>query len=109
MGAKATAEGGTSACVAVLTKHFVGMYEVDGGGKLAEHRALAAWIHVGTADPIMVVSPYVYCVEGLSDANLCILEHAAVALNSLSGPWVAGGDWNIEPDTFANSRWLEVD
>ena len=33
---------------------------------------------------------------------------AAVALNTVDGPWVAAGDWNMTPKTLAASGWLKV-
>ena len=46
--------------------------------------------------------------EGLSEANVAILEAAAVALRSLHGPWIVEDDWNVLPEVLAASRWLDL-
>ena len=46
--------------------------------------------------------------EGLSEANVQLLEDAAIALGGLNCPWIAAGDWNMPPDILAQSMWLRV-
>ena len=53
------------------------------------------------------MSIYLKDSEGLSETNMLLLEEASVALNSLKGPWVVGGDWNLFPDELHNSKWRD--
>eukprot|EP00973_Karenia_brevis_P021664 2980076-Karenia_brevis.AAC.1 len=46
--------------------------------------------------------------EGLSEANMLLLEAAAVSLGTATGPWIVGGDWNISPQLLAQSGWLQM-
>ena len=46
--------------------------------------------------------------QGLTDINLTILAEAAAMLGAISGPWVIGGDWNINPQVLRASGWLGV-
>ena len=46
--------------------------------------------------------------QGLSESNLAILAEAAALLHSISGPWIIGGDWNINPQVLQGSGWLDV-
>ena len=46
--------------------------------------------------------------EGLSETNVLLLEETVVALNALKGPWIVGGDWNINPDLLRSSEWLDM-
>ena len=46
--------------------------------------------------------------EGLSNTNMYILEQAAICLKALKGPWIAGGDWNLEPHLLVAANWLSM-
>ena len=37
-----------------------------------------------------------------------ILEQAAICLRALKGPWIAGGDWNLEPHMLVAVNWLSM-
>ena len=71
------------------------------------HRIHLAWVDAVLRGGLHCMSIYLRHSEGLSEANMCILEVATVALRCLKGPWVAAGDWNMSPQTLAQSRWLE--
>ena len=46
--------------------------------------------------------------EGISEGNLLLLLEIAIALRSIKGPWIIGGDWNLSPDLLRSTRWLEL-
>ena len=71
------------------------------------HRIHLAWIDAVVRGGIHCLSVYLRSAGDLTDANTHILENAATALRGLKGPWIAGGDRNINPCTLAGSRWLE--
>ena len=104
-GAAAGSGGG-----AVLTRRGSGIRPLEHVGVLADyaHRITLAWVDAVVRGGITCMSIYLRTAEGLSQANAGILEQAAVALNGLRGPWIVGGDWNIQPDTLADSRWLQM-
>ena len=54
------------------------------------------------------MSIYLCESEGLSSENMSILEAAAVALGTATGPWIVGGDWNMPPQLLLQSGWLEI-
>jgi hypothetical protein len=85
-----------------IKQHFnVGISEA------ASHRLHLAWVDAVLRGGLHCLSIDLRHTEGVSEANMCILEQATVALRSLKGPWVAAGDWNLSPQVLAESRWLE--
>ena len=47
-------------------------------------------------------------MEGIGGANAAILEQLAAHVKTLRGPWVIGGDWNLEPNTLREAGWLDL-
>ena len=94
----------------VMARRGTGIHPVDhvGIGHAVEHRLTLAWVDSILRGGVHCLSVYLRHSEGMSDANLAILEQAGIALRSLGGPWIAAGDWNLPPDVLAASRWLEV-
>ena len=72
------------------------------------HHISLAWVNAVMRGGLYCMSMYLRHSEGLSSANMLILEEAAVALGTVSGPWVIGGDWNMPPHTLAASGWLDM-
>jgi len=46
--------------------------------------------------------------DGLSEANLAILEELYVVVKQLKGPLHIAGDWNLTPDVLASTQWLKM-
>ena len=44
----------------------------------------------------------------MSEANKAILEEAAVLLGLLKGPWIVAGDFNVNPEDLAATRWVDI-
>ena len=55
-----------------------------------------------------MVSIYLRVNEGLTEANLLILQHAAILIKSLKGPFIIGGDWNLEPHVLEAANWTSM-
>ena len=105
-------KGGRSAGVAVCTRSHVGV-SIPKAAQLTRAlfppgrfmiRTVSAvrrgGFHLGTV--------YLNSSQGLSKANLDILQAMALTLNLLSGPWVIGGDWNVTPIQLLHSGWLSL-
>ena len=72
------------------------------------HRIQASWVGGICKGGIYVLSIYLKDAEGLSETNMYILEQAAICIKALKGPWVIGGDWNIEPHLLSAANWLNI-
>ena len=72
------------------------------------HRPLLTWTNAIVKGGVHNLTAYLRHSQGLSEANLLLLGHAAAALGAVSGPWIAAGDWNMSPETLAQSGWLKV-
>ena len=72
------------------------------------HRIAFSWIDGVQRGGIHCGSIWLHDSQGLSDANMSLLEEAAVALRSCSGGWVLGGDWNMSPELLRASKWLDI-
>ena len=59
------------------------------------HRVVVAWVAAMVRGVVHAISIYLRHSEGLSQANLDILQHAAKVISKLRGPWITGGDWNM--------------
>ena len=72
------------------------------------HRICISWVDGVVRGGMHFVSVYLRTSEGLTPANMAILEELAVALRALKGPLVVEADWNVPPDTMAAARWPEM-
>ena len=102
-----TLAGGASAGVAVLARKGTGM-TTDNGlavGPTHAERLHHAWMGGVQRGGIHIVSIYLWTGEGLSERNLALLHRLKLVLRALKGPWVVGGDWNIEPELLQSSGW----
>ena len=101
-------DSGSGGCL-VLAKKGTGIATVTTPAitEAVSHRLHLAWIDAVVRGGTHCLSVYLRTAEGLTEANMGILEHATAALRDLRGPWIASGDWNINPSTLAGSRWLE--
>ncbi len=46
--------------------------------------------------------------DGLSRTNKGIMEQITTAITQLRGPWILGGDFNMEPKVISDSGWLDT-
>ena len=100
---------GSGGC-AVLRARGGGICSTNQGAvsKQYAHRICMAWVDGVLKGGMHFASVYLRTSEGLTAANMAILEELAVALKVVKGPWVVGGDWNISPEVLAASRWPEM-
>ena len=107
--ARTTDAGRASGGPAVLTRRGIGITPHDGAVPDAQrHRFCFAWTGAGIRGGVHVGSVYLHTAEGLSPDNLQVLHEIAVATKTVRGPWIIGGDWNMDPATLASSGWLDV-
>ena len=50
-----------------------------------------------------MISVYLWTGEGLSERNLALLHRMKLLTKTLKGPWIAAGDWNLEPELLQSS------
>ena len=43
-----------------------------------------------------------------SGLNLWLLEVLVACILCFDGPWIAMGDWNLEPNDLSQAGWLET-
>ena len=72
------------------------------------HRISLSWVDGVQRGGVHCGSIWLFDSQGLSDANMALLEEAAVALRLCQGGWILGGDWNITPDLLKASKWLDM-
>ena len=72
------------------------------------HRISLSWVDGVQRGGVHCGSIWLFDSQGLSDANMALLEEAAVALRPCQGGWIFGGDWNISAGLLAASKWLDM-
>ena len=104
----ATSAGSTSAGVGVATRSHLGSARAVGCcvADCAPGRFASKWVGMACKGGIHVMSIYLATGFGINHANRDILDAVAQHLASLRGPWVIGGDWNVEPAMLEASSWL---
>ncbi|CAK0882358.1 unnamed protein product, partial [Prorocentrum cordatum] len=74
---------------------------LDGFGALQEalprSRFQVGVVSTGLGVPVYFISLYLTTKVGLTEPNLTHLERLLGGIAGLQGPWVVGGDWNLEP------------
>jgi hypothetical protein len=100
--------GSTSAGVGVDVPSHLGLAlprhepDIDIIASRMQVRGMGAICNFG----VHLVSTYLWCSEGLSLRNLDVLQCVAQVLQRLRGPWLVGGDFNLEPALLQQSGWL---
>ena len=101
---------GCSGGCAVATKSGIGITphpdKLVGDGY--QHRFKLAHVSACLRGGFHCGSVYPKDSEGISEDNLLLLLEIAIALRQVQGPWILGGDWNMNPATLAKTRWLEL-
>ena len=54
---------------------------------------------------VHIISIYLWTSEGLTERNLALLHRLKLLVRTLKGPWIVGGDWNVEPELLQSSGW----
>jgi hypothetical protein len=101
-----TTAGGASAGVAILGKRGLGLAKgvVDAA---YTDRINVKWTSCFRPGGIHITSVYLWTSEGLSERNLALLHRLKRAVRAIKGPWIAAGDWSIEPGTLQSSGWAK--
>jgi hypothetical protein len=72
------------------------------------YRIAVAWVDAVCRGGIHCISVYLRHSEGLSPANMAILEELYAVVKQVKGPWLIAGDWNLTPQVLSGSAWLKM-
>ncbi len=72
------------------------------------HRLTVTWADMVVKGGVYLISLYPKDSEGMSETNAHLLEVLATVLGTLKGPWIIGGDWNMQPSVISASNWLKI-
>jgi len=72
------------------------------------YRITVAWVAGMLSGGFHLISVYMKDSVGVAGENLEILQELSCVIKTLRGPWVAGGDWNVDPDALIRSKWPEL-
>ena len=72
------------------------------------HRILFSWVGALIPGGVHVGSIWLKDGEGLSETNKSIMEQITIAIAQLRGPWILGGDFNMNPKVISDSGWLDT-
>ncbi|CAK0792319.1 unnamed protein product, partial [Prorocentrum cordatum] len=98
-------EAGASDGVAAIAPRCIGMTYLCGKEKwdisprASPGRATAAWLSVSTS--VIYASVYLWTAEGMTYRNTEIINKVTWQLETLAGPWIIGGDFQVEPEKMA--------
>ena len=75
---------------------------VDG---VYQDRVTAKWVSGIWPGGFHLISVHLWTAEGLTHRNNALLQHLSLITRGLSGPWIAAGDWNVEPSVLQAAGW----
>ena len=107
--AQPTAEG-SSAGVAVFARTAFGLVPLEperGGMAVHPHRVLGAVLQLPSGEELDIFSVYLHTATGISGDNIPLLADLGGRLRSSPRAWLAGGDWNISPETLLDSSFVD--
>ena len=70
------------------------------------HRIASAWVASVLKGGIQIFSVYLIDSVGINEANKKILDAITATIQTLSGPWIIAGDWNVNPNVLVGSGFL---
>ena len=107
--AQATGRGGNSGGVFIAARSRIGMGMCPGCGSVEIVPGRLVVVHLATLAKggIVGYSVYLWPTEGLSERNVGILRELGQHAAAHGKAWVAGGDWNLNPELLCSSRWPE--
>ena len=101
--ARSTAAGRASGGVAILARRGIGIRPLDVVKVEHQYRQTFAHFNGCCRGGINCGSVWLKDMEGLSDTNMSLLSNLVASIGRLRGPWLLGGDWNMDPATLASS------
>ena len=101
--------GGTHGGTGVAVRSHIGLACWPGRRSPTLHpgRASGAWLAGYAAGGIALASVYLQVGTNFGAINSEVLQSLADALQAVEGPWIIGGDWNIDAREMRASMWLE--
>ena len=91
--------------IAARSKIGIGLVPGDTTGVVVEGRIVAVHIAAVCKGGVVCYSVYLYPTEGLTDRNLKLLEALAIHARGHGKPWIAGGGWNLDPQSLEGANW----
>ena len=89
--------------------HFAQLARDEWPFELVPSRCVAAWVHGLMRGGFIFASIYLWTGRPPTDSvNWSILMTLAAAINSSGLPFIAGGDWNCDPEALRSSGFLEL-
>ena len=76
--------------------------------KYLQSRILARHFHAMLRRGVTLVTVYLEPGLRASGLNLWLMEVLAACILCFDGPWIAMGDWNMEPKDLAQAGWLDT-
>ncbi len=101
-----TAANEASGGAAIFVKNHIGVDVPHGGEDVYPGQVAATMIEMASLGWMVVYSVYGRCGDEMTNRNW---EMCQALTNHALGhglPWIAGGDWNLEPPTLRASGWL---
>ena len=117
-GAPAVPGKGHSGCsgAAIAAKRHIGLAPPDGresfdcSPEASQGKLAAAWVDGVLRGGLLLMSAYLWNVEGATERNLGILRAAGEEVAKYGGPWIIAGDFNMTPEEFSDdpgtAAWL---
>ena len=107
--AKASAGGGSHGGTGVAVRAHIGAacWPGQATAEIYPGRLAGAWMSGYAAGGVALGSIYLEVGAGFGGGNAEVLQTAADALQAVQGPWILGGDWNIDAREMRASPWLE--
>ena len=105
--AQGTGRGGNSGGVFIAARSRIGMGLCLGSNSAEVILGRLAAVHLATLTKggIVGYSVYLWPSEGMSPRNEEILRVMGQHAATHGKAWVAGGDWNMDPETLCTSHW----
>lgn len=106
--ARRNPSGQASGGVAVIARRGIGICPHEVVKEDCQYRQGFAHFNGCCRGGIHCGSVWMKDSEGLSATNLRLLANLASSIGRLRGPWLLGGDWNMEPSTLQACGWLDA-
>ena len=92
--------------MAIVARKHIGMAHVESDIPAdLKPRLTATWVGALIKGGCTFICIYPWTVEGLTDRNASLLNVLVQLVRSITGPWIVGGDWNMNPEVVTEAGW----
>ena len=97
----------TSAGTAILVRDEMGLRPLPEAGRVVEAKHRVTWgiLEAPGFGEVLLGSIYLVTGEQLSPANLSIMAHIGLTIQTTGLQHIVGGDWNMERQVVQESSW----